>query len=197
MSKNIVKQEYRVKRADREKQNGHKGKVIWFTGLSGSGKSTLAEMLENELHSKGLKTYVLDGDNLRFGLNRDLSFSSDDRKENLRRISEVAKLFVDAGIIVIAAFITPFEEDRKRIKETIGSEDFIHIFVECPLEVCEQRDVKGLYAKARAGEISNFTGINSPFEIPLENDLVINSAIETQQESLENLVKLLSDRFNL
>ena len=190
MSKNIVKQDYKIKRANRESQNGHQGKAIWFTGLSGSGKSTLANLLDHELHQKGYKTYVLDGDNLRFGLNKDLMFTDEDRKENLRRIAEVAKLFVDAGIVVIAAFITPFEEDRNKIRETIGSEDFMHIFVECPIEVCEQRDVKGLYAKARAGEIKNFTGINSPFETPVNNDLVIHSAEEKQEESLEKLLNL-------
>lgn len=193
MSSNIVKQEFKIKRDDREKMHGHKGKVIWFTGLSGSGKSTLAGLLENRLHENGYHTYILDGDNLRFGLNKDLMFSDEDRKENLRRIAEVARLFVDAGIVVIAAFITPFEEDRKKIKQIIGEADFIHIYVDCPLDVCEQRDVKGLYAKARAGEIENFTGINSPFEIPLENNLVIHSAVETQQESLAKLMKLINN----
>ena len=190
MSKNIVKQDYKIKRSDREQQNKHQGKVIWFTGLSGSGKSTIANLLENELHQKGFKTYVLDGDNLRFGLNKDLMFSDEDRKENLRRIAEVAKLFVDAGIVVLAAFITPFEKDRKKIKQNIGAKDFLHVFVDCPLEECEKRDVKGLYAKARAGEIQNFTGISSPFEIPQENDLVVNTAIETQKESLNKLLNL-------
>lgn len=190
MSKNIVKQEYKIKRSDREKQNRHQGKVIWFTGLSGSGKSTLANLLEHELHQKGFKTYVLDGDNLRFGLNQDLMFSDEDRKENLRRISEVAKLYVDAGIVVLAAFITPFEEDRKKIKEKIGEKDFLHVFVDCPIEECERRDVKGLYAKARAGEIKNFTGISSPFETPQDNDLVVNTATETQAETLNKLLNL-------
>lgn len=190
MSKNIVKQEYKIKRSDREKQNRHQGKVIWFTGLSGSGKSTLANLLEHELHQKGFKTYVLDGDNLRFGLNQDLMFSDEDRKENLRRISEVAKLYVDAGIVVLAAFITPFEEDRKKIKEKIGEKDFLHVFVDCPIEECERRDVKGLYAKARAGEIKNFTGISSPFETPQDNDLVVNTATETQAGTLNKLLNL-------
>lgn len=190
MSKHIVKQDYKIKRADRETTNGHQGKVIWFTGLSGSGKSTLANLLEHELHEKGFKTYVLDGDNLRFGLNKDLMFTDEDRKENLRRISEVAKLFVDAGIVVLAAFITPFEEDRNKIRETVGAENFMHVYVDCPIEVCEQRDVKGLYAKARAGEIKNFTGINSPFETPINNDLIIKSAEEKQEESLDKLLSL-------
>lgn len=191
MNKNIVKQDYKIKRTDREKRNGHKGKAIWLTGLSGSGKSTLANLLEHELHEKGYKTYVLDGDNLRFGLNKDLMFTDEDRKENLRRIAEVAKLFVDAGMIVIAAFITPFEEDRKKIKETIGEDDFMHVYIDCPIEVCESRDVKGLYAKARAGEIKNFTGINSPFEVPIDNALIINTAEESQKESLKKLLNLV------
>lgn len=190
MAKNIVKQDYKIKRIHRENANQHEGKVIWFTGLSGSGKSTLANLLEHELHQKGFKTYVLDGDNLRFGLNQDLMFSVEDRKENLRRIAEVAKLFVDAGVVVLAAFITPFEEDRMKIQESIGKDDFMHVFVDCPIAVCESRDVKGLYAKARAGEIKNFTGIDSPFETPLQNDLVINSDKEEQTESLNRLVDL-------
>lgn len=193
MSENIVKQGYKIKRQDRENKNGHEGKLIWFSGLSGSGKSTLANLLENELHKKGFKTYVLDGDNLRFGLNNDLMFTVEDRRENLRRVSEVAKLFVDAGIVVLAAFITPFEEDRNKIRETVGASDFIHIYVDCPLEFCEKRDVKGLYAKARAGEIKNFTGISSPFQEPKVNDLIIKTDNETSQESLQKLVSLVLD----
>ena len=196
MSTNIVKQEYKIKRSDREKKNKHQGKVIWFTGLSGSGKSTLANLLEHELHQKGFKTYVLDGDNLRFGLNKDLMFTDADRKENLRRIAEVAKLFVDAGVVVIAAFITPFEEDRMKIRESIGADDFLHVFVDCPIEVCENRDVKGLYAKARAGEIKNFTGISSPFETPQHNDLIIKSATEKQEESVARLLSFCLKQIN-
>ena len=196
MPKNIVKQEYKIKRSDREKKNKHQGKVIWFTGLSGSGKSTLANLLEHELHQKGFKTYVLDGDNLRFGLNKDLMFTDTDRKENLRRIAEVAKLFVDAGVVVLAAFITPFEEDRMKIRERIGADDFLHVFVDCPIEVCENRDVKGLYAKARAGEIKNFTGISSPFETPQHNDLIIKSAAEKQEESVARLLLFCLKQIN-
>ncbi len=194
MSKNIVKQEYKITREDREKRNGHPGKVFWFTGLSGSGKSTLANQFEVELFNQGVQTYVLDGDNIRFGLNSDLMFTDEDRKENLRRIAEVAKLYVDAGMVVIAAFITPFEEDREKIKNIIGEDDFVHIYVDCPLEVCEERDVKGLYKKARNGEIKNFTGISSPFEPPKNNDLVIHSDKESLQDSLQKLLNLSSQK---
>ncbi len=190
----ITQQTYNITRTEREKQNQHKGKCIWFTGLSGSGKSTLANLLEVELHKKGYKTYVLDGDNVRLGLNKDLGFSDADRKENIRRIAEVAKLFVDAGVIVLSAFITPFEEDRKQIKELIGKDDVMQIFVDCPLEVCEQRDVKGLYAKARNGEINNFTGIDSPFETPENSDLVIDTSKENQQKSFDIVTKFILER---
>ena len=189
-SKNIVKQTYKVDREKRENQNKHKGKVFWFSGLSGSGKSTLANALELELHEKGYKTYVLDGDNIRFGLNRDLGFSPEDRKENLRRIGEVAKLFVDAGVVVLSAFITPYEEERQALRKIVGKEDFVHIFVDCPVEECEKRDVKGLYAKARKGEIKNFTGISAPFEIPQQNDLIIKTDEEDLNESIEKLMRL-------
>ncbi len=189
----VIKQTYKITRTEREKQNNHKGKCIWFIGLSGSGKSTLANLVEVELHKKGYKTYVLDGDNIRLGLNKDLGFSDSDRKENIRRIAEVAKLFVDAGVIVLSAFITPFEEDRNQIKEVIGKDDFMQIFVDCPLEVCEKRDVKGLYAKARNGEIKNFTGIDSPFETPQNSDLVIH----TDKESLEESVKSILNKILL
>ncbi len=191
---NITQQTYKITRTEREKQNQHKGKCIWFTGLSGSGKSTLANLLEVELHKKGYKTYVLDGDNIRLGLNKDLGFSNADRKENIRRIAEVAKLFVDAGVIVLSAFITPFEEDRKQIKELIGNNDVMQIFVDCPLEMCEKRDVKGLYAKVRNGEIKHFTGIDSPFETPKNSDLVIDTSKENQQKSFDILTKFILER---
>lgn len=195
--KNIIKQNYKIDRKKRENQYHQHGKVIWFTGLSGSGKSTLANLLEYELHQKGFKTYVLDGDNLRFGLNQDLNFSPQDRKENLRRTAEVAKLFVDAGVVVLAAFITPYQEDRDKIKQIIGKEDFMHIFVEAPLEICEKRDVKGLYAKARAGEIKDFTGINAPFEIPKTYDLIIHTEKEKPEESVDKLLSLVLHKINL
>ncbi len=191
MKKNLIPQPYKITRTEREKQNQHKGKCIWLTGLSGSGKSTLANLLEIELHKKGYKTYVLDGDNIRLGLNKDLGFSDTDRQENIRRIAEVAKLFVDAGIIVLSAFITPFEKDRRQIKEVIGKDNVVQFFVDCPLEICEQRDVKGLYAKARNGEIKHFTGIDSPFETPENSDLVIHTDKENLEEMIDDIMKKL------
>lgn len=168
---------------------GHRGKVIWFIGLSGSGKSTLASELERQLYEKAYHTYILDGDNIRSGLNSDLDFSSESRKENIRRISEVAKLFVDAGTIVLTAFITPFQEDREKIKALIGPENYIEVYVNCPIEECEKRDVKGLYAKARRGEISNFTGINSPFEEPKNPDIKVPTHLLSVSEGVSKLME--------
>lgn len=171
-----------VQRKERLKQ---KPKLIWFTGLSGSGKSTLANAVEAQLFEDGYMTYLLDGDNIRTGLNKDLGFSNEDRIENIRRIAEVAKLMMDAGLLVVSAFISPFREEREMIADLIGKDDFLEVFVDCPLEVCEQRDVKGLYAKARKGVIKNFTGIDSPYEKPLEPAVHIHS----DQEELKNSVK--------
>lgn len=175
----IVKQDYKITRSDREELLGQRPVIIWFTGLSGSGKSTLADRVEQELHVKGYKTYLLDGDNIRHGLNNNIDFSEEGRKENIRRIGEVAKLFMDAGIIVLTAFISPFREDRDRVRALVKDREFIEIHVDCPLEVCEQRDVKGLYAKARKGEIPNFTGISSPFEAPLQAEITVHTDTDT------------------
>lgn len=163
---NLFLQTFDVLRSDRERIKGQEGKVIWFTGLSGSGKSTIANALERKLHSTGKHTYILDGDNVRHGLNSDLGFSDKDRVENIRRIAEVARLMADAGLIVLTAFISPFERERTMARTLIGRENFLEIYVSTPLNVCEQRDTKGLYKKARAGEIPNMTGINSPYEVP-------------------------------
>ncbi|MDO7172742.1 adenylyl-sulfate kinase [Mariniflexile sp. AS56] len=165
--KHNKEQNYTINRQDRSLINKHKPCLIWFTGLSGSGKSTIANLLEKELHKHNIHTYTLDGDNLRRGLNKDLLFTKEDRVENLRRTAEVAKLFIDAGLVVIAAFISPYNKIREDIKTIVGSDYYIEVFVNPPLEVCEQRDVKGLYKKARTVEIKNFTGISSPFEIHL------------------------------
>lgn len=183
----IIPHDHEITPSDREKLNGHPGMVIWFVGLSGSGKSTLASRLEEQLHHEGMRTFILDGDNIRSGLNKDLDFSDNSRKENLRRIGEVAKLMADAGLITITAFITPFEEERRRMKELIGAGRYMEIFVDCPLEECEKRDVKGLYARARAGEISNFTGISSPFEAPGDPDLRIPSAELSVEEGVRQI----------
>ncbi len=195
--KNLTQYNYKVNQQDREKQNKHKGKCIWFIGLSGAGKSTLANLLEIQLHQEGYKTYVLDSDNIRSGLNKDLGFSDNDRMENIRRVSEVAKFFVDAGIIVLLAFITPFEKDRQQIKKLMGKDNYLQIFVDCPLEVCQKRDVKNLYTKAIRNEIQNFTGISSSFETPQNNDLIIKTNEETEQEGLEKLLNLVLAKIQL
>lgn len=190
-SVNIIPHSHKVTKEHRQKLNGHASKVIWFTGLSGSGKSTLAGKLEEELHKKGWHTYLLDGDNVRMGLNKGLGFSLEDRKENIRRIGEVSKLFVDAGVIVLSAFVSPLREDRAFVRSLFSEGEFVEVFVDCPLEVCEQRDVKGLYAKARKGEIKDFTGISSPFESPENPEFVIKTNEEKLQESIEKLIKYL------
>lgn len=184
---NIIPHEHKIAQTDRIAAYKFQPKLIWLTGLSGSGKSTLASALEVDLFNRGAHTYILDGDNIRSGLNNDLDFSDNHRKENIRRIAEVSKLFIDAGTVVLTAFISPFEEDRESVRNLIGAENFIEVFVECPLEVCEQRDVKGLYAKARAGLIKNFTGIDSPFELPENPDIKVNTADQTIEACLTQL----------
>ena len=187
MDKNIVWQDTKVTLSDREGNMKQKGLIVWFTGLSGSGKSTIAIDLEKILHRKGFFTYLLDGDNIRHGLNSDLSFSPEDREENIRRIGEVACLFLDAGLITIASFISPYRKDRDRIREKAGKGRFIEVFVDCPLEVCEQRDVKGLYKMAREGKIPDFTGISAPYENPETPEITINSSMEPVEESVEKI----------
>jgi adenylylsulfate kinase len=172
---NIVWHQGAVNREDREKLNGHKGATIWLTGLSGSGKSTIAVDLEKRLCERGVRTYILDGDNVRHGLNKNLGFSPEDRTENIRRIGEVAKLFTDAGLVAITAFISPYRADRDQVRALMKPGDFVEIHVDCPVEVCEQRDVKGLYKKARAGEIKEFTGISAPYEAPANAELTLAS----------------------
>jgi bifunctional enzyme CysN/CysC len=190
-AQNVHRQSLSVDRTAREKLNGHPGKVLWFTGLSGSGKSTLANALEVELHARGIHTYILDGDNVRQGLNRDLGFTDTDRVENIRRIAEVAKLMMDAGLIVMTSFISPFRGERDLARELIGPENFVEIFVDTPLEICEQRDVKGLYKKAREGKIPNMTGVNSPYEAPLAPDVTVRTQETPLAESVRALRKLL------
>ena len=190
--KNINWHNITIDRRKLEKMRGHKGLVLWFTGLSGSGKSTLANALNEYLHSKGLSTFVLDGDNIRHGLCNDLGFSDEDRMENIRRIGEVANLFMNAGIITITAFVSPFKKDREKVRKIIGSTDFIEIYCAANLDVCEARDTKGLYKKARLGEIKEFTGISSPYEIPLDPDITV----ETGTMGLTDSVKQIVDHLN-
>jgi bifunctional enzyme CysN/CysC len=190
-AQNVHRQALSITREDRERLNGHKGKVIWFTGLSGSGKSTIANALEKELHAQGKRTYILDGDNVRQGLNKDLGFTDADRVENIRRVAEVAKLMMDAGLIVMTAFISPFRAEREMARELIGAEHFIEVYVDTPLEECERRDPKGLYKKARSGQLPNMTGINSPYEPPAQPDMVINSTITTTKEAAAQINRYL------
>lgn len=187
--KNIRKQVFSIGREEREKLTGHKGLVVWLTGFSGSGKSTLSNLLEKELNANGVLTFNLDGDNTRLGINKDLGFTAIDRAENIRRVAEIARLFRDAGLVVITSFISPFENDRAIAKKIIGQDDFIEVFVDCPLVVCESRDLKGLYAKARKGEIKDFTGIDSPFEIPLSPSITV----KTNECSIEDCVRQILD----
>ena len=180
-----------VSHQDRVAANGHQGAVLWFTGLSGSGKSTVANAVDKMLHDLGAKTYVLDGDNVRHGLNGDLGFSDSDRIENIRRIGEVAKLFVDAGLLVSTAFISPFAADRELVRGLLGDKSFIEVFVDTPLEVCEQRDPKGLYKKARAGEIKHFTGIDSAYDVPVSPEIHVQTANQDVQQCALQVVDYL------
>lgn len=188
---NITWHHHRITTEERERLSGHKGAVIWFTGLSGSGKSTIANLVDEFLYLRGCHSFVLDGDNIRHGLNKDLGFSKEDRAENIRRISEVAKLFADAGIIAITCFISPYRSDRNAARSLLPPGRFIEVYVECPLEVCEQRDPKGLYKKARAGEIKGFTGIDDPYEPPENPEIVLHSATTPAEELARQVVDYL------
>ena len=193
-TKHIVWHETAVQKEERQQRNQHKSCILWFTGLSGAGKSTLANALEHRLFEQGLNSYVLDGDNVRHGLNKGLGFGEEDRKENIRRIGEVAKLFVDAGLIVCTAFISPFAEDRNRVRALVQEDEFVEIYVRCSLEACEDRDPKGLYKKARTGEISNFTGISSPYEEPLQPELVVDSDQHSIEACVDQMITFLRER---
>jgi len=188
---NVHRQDLNIDKAARNKLNGHQGKVLWFTGLSGSGKSTIANIVEQKLHQQGIRTYILDGDNVRHGLNKDLGFTEADRIENIRRITEVAHLMVDAGIVVLTAFISPFRAERDMARSRFDDDEFIEVFVDTPLEIAEQRDVKGLYKKARKGEIPNFTGISSPYEAPLAAEFSLSTAKSTPEQLAEQLLAQL------
>lgn len=190
---NIVWHQHAITREHREKANGHKGAVLWFTGLSGSGKSTLAGAVENHLATMGVKTYLLDGDNIRHGLCGDLGFSDVDRQENIRRVGEVAKLMVDAGLVVATAFISPYQQDRRKVRELFAADQFFELFVDTPVEICEQRDPKGLYQQARLGKIQQFTGIDSPYEVPLSPELQLDGQ-QPISNSLSQVIDLLSQK---
>jgi adenylylsulfate kinase len=195
--KNVVWHHATVTRERREAQNGHKSCVLWFTGLSGAGKSTLAHAVEEELHRLGCRTFVLDGDNVRHGLSSNLGFSEGDRRENIRRIGEVAKLMMEAGVIAMTAFISPFRADREAVRNLMPHGDFFEVYCKAALEVCEARDVKGLYKKARAGEIKNYTGIGSPYEAPEEPELVVDTEILSIEASVSKVIGLLEERGKL
>ena len=189
MKENIIPHSYQISRQDRQEGNKHNSFLMWFTGLSGSGKSTIANVVEQELFKLGIKTYILDGDNIRKGINSDLTFSPEDRTENIRRIAEVANLMVDSGLVVLAAFVSPYKKDRENIKNIVKDVNFVEIYVNTSVEECERRDVKGLYKKARAGEIKNMTGISAPYEAPENPDV----EIKTENASVEQAVKQVID----
>jgi adenylylsulfate kinase len=193
-STNVVWQRAAVSRADREDQNGHRSAILWFTGLSGAGKSTLATAVEVRLHKLGCRTFVIDGDNVRHGLCGDLGFSAADRTENIRRVGEVAKLFTEAGVIALTAFISPFRADRDRVRKLVPEGDFFEIYCKADLAVCEDRDVKGLYQKARSGQIPEFTGISSPYEAPEQPELVVETGSSPLDACVDEVIDALSQR---
>jgi len=197
MTENIHQQAYSISNEGRAQQKRQKPIMIWLTGLSGSGKSTIANQLDVSLNALGHHTFCLDGDNIRMGINNNLGFSEDDRNENLRRVAEIGKLMINAGLICIGAFISPLKKDRELVKHIIGEENYFEIFVDATLSVCEARDVKGLYAKARKGEIKNFTGINAPFEKPRESDLVIQTGEITVNEAVLKIMDKIKNRINI
>ncbi len=193
-SSNTVWHNAIITRQLREKRNNHHSVILWFTGLSGAGKSTLAHAVEERLYGKGCATFVLDGDNVRHGLCNDLGFSDQDRVENIRRIGEIAKLMTEAGVITLTAFISPFRSDRNKARSLVPHGDFMEIYCQCPLEKCEERDVKGLYKKARAGEIAHFTGVSSPYEIPDNPELIVDTGINSLDECVDQVIEMLTDR---
>jgi len=194
MSVNVIKHDYKTTKIQREELHGHKAYLLWFTGLSGSGKSTLANLVEIALHKQGLSTYILDGDNIRKGINKDLSFAPEDRTENIRRIAEISNLMLNAGVITLAAFVSPYIKDREEVQQIVGTDNFIEIFVNTSLEECERRDVKGLYKKARSGEIKNMTGISAPYEAPVNPDLEIITDGHSIEESVEIIINFINKK---
>lgn len=197
MQENVIPHHFNITQEQRSSLKKHGAFLLWFTGLSGSGKSTIANALENTLYQKGIHTYTLDGDNVREGLNNNLSFSPEDRTENIRRIAEVANLMVDAGLVVLASFVSPYEQDRENIKKIVGANRYIEIFVNTSIEECERRDVKGLYAKARSGEIDNFTGINAPYEAPKSANIEIDTQNITIEEAVSIILNYIEEKLSL
>ena len=195
MSLNIVKHSFRVTKKKREAKQGHKSYLLWFTGLSGSGKSTLANLVEVALHEQNKATYVLDGDNIRRGINKDLTFAPEDRSENIRRIAEISNLMLDAGVLTLATFVSPYIKDREEVKQIVGADNFIEIYVNTSLEECESRDVKGLYKKARAGEIKNMTGISAPYEASTNPDFEIITDGQSIEDSVKEVLTFLNNKF--
>lgn len=193
-STNITWHDHTVTKKDRREKNKHHSYVLWFTGLSGSGKSTVANAVAKRLFEDQTNSYVLDGDNIRFGINKDLGFADEDRKENIRRIGEVSKLFVDSGQVVLTAFISPFREDRDRVRALLEENEFVEIYIKCSIEACEARDPKGLYEKARKGIIKDFTGISSPYEEPLHPELVVDTEKQSIEECVEQIVQYLKEK---
>lgn len=194
---NIFQQDYKVSKKDRENLHKHNSLLIWFTGLSGSGKSTLANLVEIKLHQLKISTVTLDGDNIRHGINKDLGFSQECRNENIRRISEVSKLFIESGIVTLAAFVSPYIKERENIKKIVGDENFIEVYVNTSLEECERRDVKGLYKKARAGVIKNMTGLDAPYEAPIKPDIEIITESLSIEDSVETIVNYILNKITL
>ena len=191
MSNNIIAHNFTITKKERIQSNKHNSFLVWFTGLSGSGKSTIANLVEIELHKKRINTYLLDGDNIRKRINNDLTFNSEDRTENIRRIAEISNLFIDAGVVVLGAFISPYRNDRENIKNIVGKNNFIEVYINTTLEECERRDVKGLYKKARKGEIKNFTGISAPYEVPINPDIEIKTEMFSVEEAVDSIFKVI------
>lgn len=197
ISKNIIQHDYQVSREDRKSKNNHNSFLIWFTGLSGSGKSTIANLVEQQLFEKGIKTYTLDGDNIRKGINNDLTFSPEDRTENIRRIAEISNLMIDAGLVVLAAFVSPYKKDRENVKNIVKNSNFVEVFINTSVEECERRDVKGLYKKARAGEIKNMTGISAPYEAPEQPDIEIKTEEVSVKEAVNKIIDHITPKLKL
>ena len=197
MSKNIIPHSYQISKENRLASNNHSSFVLWFTGLSGSGKSTIANVVEQKLFQGGINTYTLDGDNIRKGINKDLSFSPDDRTENIRRIAEIANLLVDAGLVVLAAFVSPYKKDRENIRTIVKDINFVEIYINTSVDECERRDVKGLYKRARAGEIKNMTGISAPYEAPENPDIEIKTENESIEAAAERIIEFIKPKLKL